>query len=143
MQKDFNSVKPYVYWIKNNNTGIKYFGVRWDNVRQKKTPIQDFGKAYFSSGKLKNDFKKNPENFETKLIATFDTIEEARDYELKQTKKIYKNKRYANASAYPAIINKIHPMKGKTHSEEVRRKLSEANIGKKLDKEHRRKISEA
>ena len=24
--KDFNSVKPYVYWIKNNITGIKYFG---------------------------------------------------------------------------------------------------------------------
>ena len=77
MQKEFNKVKPYVYWIKNNNTGIKYFGVRWLNVKKNIIPNQDFGKVYFTSGKLKNDFKKNPDNFETKLIATFDTIEEA------------------------------------------------------------------
>ena len=113
MQKEFNKVKPYVYWIKNNITGIKYFGVRWLNVKLNKTPIQDFGKVYFSSGKLKKDFSKNPDNFKIKLIATFDTREEAREYELKQTKKVIKNKRYANIAAYPAIINKIHPMKGK------------------------------
>ena len=57
--KDFNSVKPYVYWIKNNITGIKYISVRWKNVRLKKTPVQDFGKKYFSSELLKKDFKKN------------------------------------------------------------------------------------
>jgi len=63
MQKEFNKIKPYVYWMKNNITGIKYFGVRWKNVRLKKTPIQDFGKTYFSSGLLEKDFKKNPNNF--------------------------------------------------------------------------------
>ncbi len=26
--KDFDRVKPYVYWIKNKITGIKYFGVK-------------------------------------------------------------------------------------------------------------------
>ena len=39
---------------------------------------------------MEKDFKKNPDNFRTKLIATFDTVKEARDFELKQTKKIYK-----------------------------------------------------
>ena len=39
MQKEFNKVKPYVYWIKNNNTGIKYFGVRWANINKNRTPI--------------------------------------------------------------------------------------------------------
>ena len=58
--KEFDRVKPYVYWIKNNNTGIKYLGVRWLNVKLNKTPIQDFGKTYFSSGLLEKDFKKNP-----------------------------------------------------------------------------------
>ena len=143
MQKEFNKIKPYVYWIKNNITGIKYIGVRWKNVRLKRTPAQDFGKTYFSSGKIKKDFKKNPDNFRIKFISTFDTVEEAIAFEKKRTKKVYKNKRYANVSSYPAIINKIHPMKGKKQSDEMRRKLSEANKGKKLNKETRRKISEA
>ena len=87
MQKEFNKVKPYVYWIKNNNTGIKYFGVRWGNINKNRTPVQDLGKTYFSSGVLAKDFKKNPDNFRIKLISTFDTKEEARDYEHRQNKK--------------------------------------------------------
>ena len=50
--KEFDKVKPYVYWIKNNITGVKYFGVRWANINKNRTPIQDLGKVYFSSGKL-------------------------------------------------------------------------------------------
>ena len=87
---------------------------------------------YFTSGKLKNDFKKNPDNFETKLIATFDTIEEARDYELKQTQKIIKNKRYANIASHPQII----------HTGKIRRKIGLSNKGNIVSEEHRRKISE-
>ena len=132
--KDFNSVKPYVYWIKNNTTGIKYFGLRWKNVNLSKTPMEDIGKTYFSSGKLKKDFKENPRNFKIKLIATFDTKEEARDYESKQTKKLIKKKRYANISSYPAFV--ITP--------EVRRKMSLAQKKAQQDKseEHKRKISQ-
>jgi len=146
--KDFNSVKPYVYWIKNNITGIKYFGVRYRNIRLNKTPNQDFGKAYFTSGALKNDFKKNPDNFETKLIATFDTIEEAADFEKKQTKKIYKNKRYANIASYPAIImtpevRRNMSLAQQNMSEETRRRRSEAmskaRKGRKQSEEEKRK----
>lgn len=145
MQKEFNKIKPYVYWIKNNITGIKYIGVRWKNVRLKKTPVQDLGKAYFTSGKLKNDFKKNPDNFKAKLIATFDTIEEARDYELKQTKKIIKNNRYANIASYPQIIHTPEmrrKMKGRKRSEESIRKTAEANRGRKKSEESIRKSAE-
>ena len=39
MQKEFNKIKPYVYWVKNNITGIKYFGVRWANINKNRTPI--------------------------------------------------------------------------------------------------------
>ena len=131
MQKEFNKVKPYVYWIKNNITGIKYISVRWKNVRLKKTPVQDFGKTYFSSGLLKKDFKKNPDNFRIKFISTFDTVQEAIDFEYKRTKKVYKNNRYANIASYPQII----------HTPEVRRKISKALTGIKRSEEHKRNLS--
>ena len=144
MKKEFNKIKPYVYWIKNNITTIKYIGVRWKNVRLKKTPVQDFGKTYFTSGTLEKDFKKNPDNFRIKFISTFDTIREAVDFEKKQTKKVYKNKRYANIASYPAIITPI----GHKISEETKRKMSEAlkgkvtwNIGRKHSEEAKRKMS--
>ena len=144
--KDFNSVKPYVYWIKNNITGIKYIGVRSANVKLNKTPVQDLGKTYFSSGKLKKEFKKNTNNFRIKLISTFNTIKEAIDFEKKQTKKIYKNKRYANIGSFPAtdftpeVLKKMsEAQKGKKHSEEHKRNMT----GKKRSEETKRKMSEA
>ena len=139
MKKEFNKIKPYVYWIKNNITTIKYIGVRWKNVRLKKTPVQDFGKTYFTSGTLEKDFKKNPDNFRIKFISTFDTIREAVDFEKKQTKKVYKNKRYANIASYPAIIPPI----GHKISEETKRKISKSRKGHKASEETKRKMSEA
>ena len=111
-------------------------GVRWGNINKNRTPVQDLGKTYFSSGFLEKDFKKNPDSFRIKLIATFDTREEARDYEVKQNKKNIKNKRYANISAYPQIVS----------TPETRRKMSETRKGVKkgpFSKEHRRKLSES
>ena len=154
--KEFNSVKPYVYWIKNKTTGIKYFGVRFRNVQLNKTPIQDFGKVYFTSGKLQKDFKKNPNNFKIKLIATFDNIQEAQQYEMQQTKKLIKKKRYANIRSYPQTIlseeakrkisefhkGTIPHNKGKKTSKAIRRKQSQAHTGKKLSEEAKRKLSE-
>ena len=57
--RDFDQVKPYVYWIKNKITGIKYFGVRWGNVKKNKKPKDDLGKIYFTSGALKKKRKYN------------------------------------------------------------------------------------
>jgi len=148
--RDFNSIKPYVYWIKNNITGIKYFGVRWGNLRKKRTPIQDLGIKYFSSGPLKKDFIKNPENFAIKIIATFDTKEEARDYEFEQNKKNIRKKRYANISAYPHIIHTPETRKKmslkrrglkRPLSEETKRKIGLANKGRKYSDEYRKIMS--
>ena len=133
MQKEFNKVKPYVYWIKNNITGIKYLGVRHYNVKLNLTANQDLGKRYFTSGLLQKEFKKNPQDFTIKLIGTFDTAEEAIQFEKKQNKKNMYNKRYANISSYPAII----------HSEETKRKLSIAHMGKEISQEQRVKQSKA
>ena len=61
--KDFDSVKPYVYWIKNLETGIKYIGSRYGNIKLNLTPNQDLGIVYFSSGKLKKEFTKCAHSF--------------------------------------------------------------------------------
>jgi len=118
MQKDFDKIKAYTYWIKNKTTGMKYFGVRWNNISRNLTPNQDFGKIYFSSGRLKKEFKENPDNFEVKLIATFDNEKDAIKYEHQQNKKNIKKNRYANISAYPQIIM----------TEDIKQKISRANL---------------
>ena len=51
--KKFDEVKPYVYFIKDKKTGLKYFGARYQNFTRKKlTPNQDLGKEYFSSHEI-------------------------------------------------------------------------------------------
>ena len=61
--KKFNEVRPYTYWIKHLETGIKYVGLRYRNVKFKRTPLEDFGIYYFTSGNLKEEFKENPKSF--------------------------------------------------------------------------------
>ena len=41
------------------------------------------------------------------------------------------------------LTGENHPMYGKKHSEETKKKISEAKKGKKLSEEHRKKISES
>ena len=46
--KKFNEVKPYTYWIQRLSTGIKYVGLRFKNIKHNRTPIEDFGKYYYT-----------------------------------------------------------------------------------------------
>ena len=96
--KDFNSVKPYVYWIKNNITGIKYFGVRWGNITKNVAPVQDLGKKYFTSGKLKKDFNLDKYNNSKESYAT--------TYEADGTIDIYKTKNILKGTL---LGNKVLP----------------------------------
>ena len=132
--KKFNEVRPYTYWIQNIATGIKYVGVRYQNIRLKRTPLNDFGIHYFTSGKkLKKYFKANPNNFRTKLLFTYDSIEEATAHELQLTGKAKDNKRYANLVSFPYFIPG-------PHSEETKRKISEVTKKRMSDPKIRRKI---
>ena len=134
--KKFNEVRPYTYWIKHLETGIKYVGLRYRNIRKNRSPLEDFGVHYFTHGKLKEEFETNPNNFKTKLLFTYDSVKEAISHELELTKKIIKNNRYANIRSYPQAFA----------TPEVRKKMAEAKKGKKREpfsKEHKRKISES
>ena len=129
--RDFDRVKPYTYWIKDLRTGIKYVGLRFKNVKLNRTPLEDFGVRYFTSGKLKKDFKENPNNFKTKLLYTYDSIDEAREGETDLTSIAIKKNRYANKVSYPVFI----PTK------ESREKQRLSRLGKKLSEESKRKVS--
>ena len=150
MQKDFNSIKPYTYWIKNKLTGIKYFGVRSGNIAKKLTPNQDFGKVYFTSGSLKKDFKNNKHNYIIKLIRTFDTVQDASDFEKKINKKNALKKRYANKASWPLVVmtdeikKRISKkLKGKSISSKTRNKISKKRKGMQFSEQHRKNLSKS
>lgn len=139
MQKEFNKVKPYCYFISRKKDSAFYFGVRYRNIRFNRTPNEDFAKFYFTSGRLKKEFESNISNFNYRLVYTFDTVKEAQEYEVKINKKLVKRKNAANMAAYP-FINlddpKIYAKFLKSRkSEEYREKLRQKKLGKKLSKE--------
>tara|TARA_R110000772_G_scaffold18420_2_gene52243 strand:- start:41 stop:1015 length:975 start_codon:yes stop_codon:yes gene_type:complete len=122
-----NKIKPYCYILKRVKDNMKYFGVRWANVRYNRTPLEDFGIFYFSSSTVfKKDFKQNPEKFTFEITNTFDSKDEAIEFEHKKNSKYLHDKDWANKNAYPAILNEIHPMLGKKHSNKSRLKISKA-----------------
>ena len=134
--KKFDEIYPYVYQITEIKTGMKYFGVRWINVRDKVIPKKDIGIKYFTSSKnlkFKNSFKKKPKDFLVEIIYTFDTPEEAITYEHKFNKKIIKRDDYYNQQAYPAIIN----------SREMIDYLTELKKNRKLSYSHKKNISKS
>ena len=122
--KEFNKIKPYTYLIIRKSDNMKYHGVK---LRNKVSPKDDFAKNYFGSSATSTickEFKKDIKKFKYRLAWTFDSEEEARIYETKVNRKIYKRSDWANSSAFPAIdIN-----------EEVRKKISKALNGKRIGK---------
>ncbi len=94
--KNFDCVYPYGYLLVRKSDNTKYVGMRYGNVKKNLTPNQDFGKVYFTSGRLKKEFKKNPENFSFRIAYTFDSIAELFSWELKVAYRIYKRKDWAN-----------------------------------------------
>tara|TARA_B100000214_G_scaffold66194_1_gene43957 strand:- start:281 stop:1231 length:951 start_codon:yes stop_codon:yes gene_type:complete len=132
--KDFNKVKPYCYILTRLSDGMKYHGLRWDNVAKKRTPNEDFGIFYFTSrASLKKEFKKNKDNFKFKITYTFDDKKEAQEYERKFNEKIIKNNNWLNQSAYPHLIQ----------SREGKERIRQSRLGKKLSKETIKKIVES
>lgn len=124
-------VHPYTYYLKNIITGQKYHGVRWANVRANKTPVQDFGIRYFTSGKLSKDFRENPELYVFSIRWTFDDVNEACDYETKVNTKLMRKKDWEVWSNSKSIINKVSPSLGrKVKGTEIAKKIGEANKGK-------------
>lgn len=94
--KNFDSVQPYGYFLVRKSDGLKYVGVRYANVKLNLTPSEDFARVYFTSGKLKKDFKRNPENYTWRFCYTFNNIEDMFEWERRVTLRVYKKPDWAN-----------------------------------------------
>ena len=129
---------PYTYHIGWTEQNKHYYGVRMANECP---PEDDLWTEYHTSSNIVNTFREEyGEPDVVKVDKTFDTREEAVEYEtqfLTENDCVYSDE-WLNAAAWPLIDNR-----GKTHSKETKRKISEANKGKTLSEETKRKISEA
>ena len=151
--KKFDSVLPYGYFLVRKSDNKKYVGIRYANVKKNLTPTEDFGRIYFTSGRLKKEFKKNPDNFWFKLCYTFDNIEEMFEWERKIALRIYKRPDWANQGwgqnygENPEIGNLISEGRlavgkdGKTSSERGAEKLKDGIWNTEEGAEHRSEIS--
>lgn len=85
--KHYDQVFPYTYYVVHIDTGLQYYGVRWGNVAIDVAPINDLGTVYFTSaGKnrfhwFREEFKRDPSSFRYRVHKTFDTRDEALNYE--------------------------------------------------------------
>ena len=129
--KEFNKVKPYCYILTRLSDGMKYHGLRWDNVRFNRTPNEDFGIYYFTSrASLKKEFKNNKDNFDFEITYTFSNKKEAQKYEVEFNKKILGKNNWLNQSAYPHLIQ----------SDEGKERIRKSRLGTKLSKKTIAKI---
>jgi len=141
--KKFTEIYPYTYYFKNNITGQKYHGVRWANVRNSTSPDHDFALKYFSSGKLRTDFKYNILDYTYRICWTFDTVGEARDYECKvNTKLLYRND-WEVWNNSKSIYNKISPSLGReVRGTVIAERISASNAGKIRSEESKNRMSD-
>ena len=128
--KEFNKIKPYTYLIVRKSDNKKYHGVRWAN---KVPAINDFAINYFGSSKSDKgfceEFKNDNSNFSFRICWTFSSIKEARAYEAKINKRIYKRFDWVNKNAFPAILL----------DEKSRKKISKSKKGKSFSSEKHKK----
>jgi hypothetical protein len=137
----------YVYRVTSIKENRHYYGARTSTV----PPEEDLGRTYFTSSKdldFKNKFKNHPESFTVKIIAQFGSREEAGKLEAR-LHEIF------DVGVNPKFYNKIKATKtgfsneGIKHSEEAKKKMSEAKKGKepakgwRLSAETRERMSKA
>ena len=144
----------YTYFLKWSNLGIKYYGVRYNKILEKRTPEEDFWIYYKGSSKDQN-FNKKTGSYKgiepdiRRIHKTFVSKEDALCYEqkfLKRVKAKYKAD-WLNKSDKDGLLitedfcNKIKnrtitwklkwSWKGKHHTEETKKKLSKLKKGEK------------
>lgn len=116
--KEFNKVLPYTYYIVRKSDNMKYYGVRYYNIKLGKTPKEDFANIYFSSGCFSEDFKENPTNYCFRIANTFDSVAEASEYEERLLRRVYTRSDWANNSVSKVIF----------YTEEIRDKMVQKGL---------------
>jgi hypothetical protein len=130
-------MKPYTYLIKFKVTGQCYYGSRYKNVRLGLNPEDDLMIKYQTSSKDINDLiaQYGLEAFEWEVRRTFDTPEQASDWEIRVLKrcKVLESGKWFNGN----IAGYIVP------TEKSRQKISDFHKGKPKSEEHKKNLSES
>jgi hypothetical protein len=136
--------KPYTYLIKHIPTDQYYYGVRY----AKKCNPNDLWKAYFTSSKrVKNLIEQyGKDSFEYEVRKTFDSIEDAQNWEKRVLMKMriphrkdFLNHRYSYS--LPSMSGSSHPLYEIGHKDSAKLKMSLSHMGKKLSQETKTKMS--
>jgi len=128
---------PYTYLIGWSNLGEYYYGVRY---AQDCHPNDFWNEYYTSSAKVAEYREVYGEPDVIQIRKTFDNREAAIAWEAKVLRrmKVIKEDHWINQAAWPAVDRR-----GTTHSEETKRKISEAKQGTTHSEETKRKMSES
>jgi len=144
----------YTYLIKCPN-GKSYYGYRSANQT---SPEDDLWKHYFTSSKVIQELREqySDDEFIATVDKTFTSADGARAYEenfLRKNNCVRSDEWLNRGNAGKDFFTKGHSdetrrklseaSKGRKHTEETRRKMCEAQKGKKHTEETRRKLSEA
>src|SRR5574344_1374442 len=132
--------KGYIYKITNIITGQFYIGQR---SSYKCTPEDDLGIHYFTSSEIvKPLFMNNTSEWKKEILYRDINYAEMLDY-----REGYEIHKVINVelclNGYDPTNNGFRTTAGKHLSDEVRRKISEANKGHKISEEGKKHISEA
>ena len=131
----------YTYRITNIKNGKRYIGKRQSTIK----PEEDLGICYFSSSHDKDFIKdqiNNPSHYKYEILKIFDTPNAQADHEIEL------HERY-NVGENPMFYNKVKQSPcgfdhtGHKHSDESKKKMSKARLGKKLSDETKAKMSAA
>jgi Putative endonuclease segE, GIY-YIG domain/NUMOD3 motif len=152
-------MKAYTYLLKFKPENKYYYGVRFQNIRLKRNPEDDFMIHYTTSSEQINNLlqEHGVDSFEWQIRKIFDTAEQAILWETKVLRRAKVLKRQdiwynANVAGYKITtpkgrqkIRETHTGVTKTdnHKEKIRLSNLGKNKGRVQTEEHRRKNSEA
>lgn len=130
-------MKPYTYLIKFKPTGQCYYGSRFKNVRLGINPEDDLMINYPTSSKYIQSLIREHglDAFEWEIRKTFDTPEQATNWESKVLKRcrVLESEKWLNQNVAGHIMV----------TEEGRKKIGDFHKGKAKSKEHKKNLSES
>ena len=104
----------YTYLIHHKPTNTYYYGVRWKNIKQCRTPEQDLWVKYFTRSRRVKELIKDygKDSFDFEIRKKFENITKAREWETKVLRRINvlsKPNIWLNRTDNRAILNEVHP----------------------------------